>query len=75
MKLSDLPDPYRHDLAFRLFNAVSRRPNDRTKANMPFANLHEGMNSVKLVFSPLGMRNSSTSPWEIKQQQKKEIGF
>ena len=37
-----LPDPYRQDLAFLLFNAEIRRPNDRTKANIPFANLHEG---------------------------------
>lgn len=36
-----LPDPYRQDLAFRLLKAVSRRPKDRIKANMPFANLHE----------------------------------
>lgn len=36
-----LPDPYRQDLAFRLLNAVCRRPKYRTKENMPFPNLHE----------------------------------
>jgi hypothetical protein len=71
-KDSCLPEPYRHDLAFRLLNAVSRSPNERTKANMPFANLHEGKNSVKFGFSLFGMRNSSTSPWKIKRIIRKE---
>lgn len=60
---SSLPEPYRQDLAFRLFNAVSRRPKDMTRANIPFANLHDGRNSVNWRFSPFGTRNSSISPY------------
>lgn len=57
------PDPYRQDLAFRLLSAVRRRPKERTKANIPLANLHESWYFVKFGSSRSGMRNSSTSPY------------
>lgn len=65
--------PYRHDLALRLLSAVSRRPNDKTKANIPFANLQEDSYFVKFEFSCSGMRNSSTSPCCVTLVNEKEI--
>jgi len=43
--LFHLPVPYRHDLAFLLLSPVRRRPKERTRANIPLANLQEGKNS------------------------------
>lgn len=61
-ELTNLPVPYLQDLAFLLLSAVIRRPKERTKANIPFANLHEGKNSRSFRSSLFGEPNSSTSP-------------